>query len=359
MADGSQFAISTTVCATEWSARSEFWIAETTKSAKKLKRRERNSKALILTGHGVSLRIDNGALLIRDGFTHYPQTHNQWRFFRGDLALPPRIVLLDGSGTLSFDVLTWLADQSVALARVTWQGDVAIVASGTGCATDREKVAWQIRTRDDPVARMNFAKDLITHKIENTLSTLQTVMAAYDITKAADKAQACIEAIRNLSPDNDINLLRMIEGECAVAYFNVWKVIALSWKGLGKKPIPVEWQTYRSRSSILNGVKAKNKRASHPINAMLNYAYAVRKAHLQIEAIADGYDPTIGILHHDREGFAAYIYDLIESERPKVDAVILDFIARHTFSAADFVIRSDGVCRLSPQLAKTVAGLVS
>jgi CRISP-associated protein Cas1 len=28
---------------------------------------------LILSGHGISLRIEGGALTIRNGFTHYPQ----------------------------------------------------------------------------------------------------------------------------------------------------------------------------------------------------------------------------------------------------------------------------------------------
>ena len=28
---------------------------------------------LILTGHGVSIRVDTGSLLINNGFTHYPQ----------------------------------------------------------------------------------------------------------------------------------------------------------------------------------------------------------------------------------------------------------------------------------------------
>ena len=36
------------------------------------------------------------------------------RFFRGDLSLPSRIILLDGSGTISFDVLSWLAEQERA-----------------------------------------------------------------------------------------------------------------------------------------------------------------------------------------------------------------------------------------------------
>ena len=87
--------------------------------------------------------------------------------------------------------------------------------------------------------------------------------------------------------------------------------------------------------------------------------YAVRAAQLQIEAVAEGLDPYTGIMHHSREGFPAYVYDVIEPERPKVDAAILAFAQSRKFSGADFVLRKDGVCRLSPQLARVVAAVMS
>src|SRR6266852_2730615 len=40
---------------------------------------------------------------------------------------------------------------------------------------------------------------------------------------------------------------------------------------------------------------------SHPVNAMLNYAYAVLIARVQIQLIANGYDPTLGIMHHKKQ----------------------------------------------------------
>src|SRR6516164_4809345 len=63
------------------------------------------STASVLCGHGVSLRVDAGTLLIRNGFTHYPQKQEAYRFFKGGLDLPSRIVMMDGSGGMSFDVL--------------------------------------------------------------------------------------------------------------------------------------------------------------------------------------------------------------------------------------------------------------
>lgn len=68
----------------------------------------------------------------------------------------------------------------------------------------------------------------------------------------------------------------------------------------------------------------------------------------------DGFDPFAGIMHHSRPLFPAYAYDLIEPERPKIDAAILAFAQSRKFSGADFILRKDGVCLLSPQLARLV-----
>jgi CRISP-associated protein Cas1 len=48
----------------------------------------------------------------------------------------------------------------------------------------------------------------------------------------------------------------------------------------------------------------------------------------------------------------------MEPERPRVDRAVLDFVRAHVFDPADFTIRSDGVVRLSPQLARIVVGTV-
>ena len=76
------------------------------KASARRTKRAKAQPALILAGHGVSLRVENGALTIQNGFTHYPQEREIIRYFRGDVALPERIILLDGSGSISFDVLS-------------------------------------------------------------------------------------------------------------------------------------------------------------------------------------------------------------------------------------------------------------
>ena len=342
----------------EWSIQSENWLSEASKLQKPRLVRERNSNALIVTGHGASMGIDKGALVIRDGLTHYPQQRQTHRFFKGDLNLPRCIMLLDGSGSLSFETLSWLAEQEVALARIDWRGKVAIVASSSGYASSFEKIAWQRHTAKNMPARVLFSIDLIGRKLQSSIETLEIQFAQSALRdKAIGKIQNCLDDLKR--PDiADVSAVRIIEGIAAFVYFAAWVELKIEWKGTGQYPIPDHWRQYRTRSSLATGKKAENRAASHPVNAMLNYAYKVKQAHLQIAAIGNGYDPTIGVMHHGKKGNAAFIFDMIEPERPLIDNIILAFVQSRTFSGADFIIRSDGACRLSPQLAKVIASLV-
>jgi len=341
----------------EWAERSKFWAAEARKTARPRAKRERPREPLILSGNGVSLRVENGALTIRNGFTHYPQTQEIRRFFRGELSIPERIIMLDGSGTISFDVLSWLTEQGVDLIRVDWRGEVVCVASRSGYSANLHRVQWQRETRADEIKRVEFSLQNIAKKIENSILTLEKSVRRNDAwDKAMETAYTSLTKLHEGKIDSIIALMAL-EANAAAAYFRAWKGIQLDWRGLNRRPIPDHWHEIGQRTSSYPF--ARNHNASHPVNATLNYAYAVLQSQLQIEVIAEGYDPTIGIMHEGRNGSSAFIFDLMEPYRPLVDRKVLEFVKEHTFKPADFVIRSDGVCRLNPEMARTAAGLVS
>jgi hypothetical protein len=114
---------------------------------------------------------------------------------------------------------------------------------------------------------------------------------------------------------------------------------------------------FGSRTSRL--LAAGNRNASHPVNALLNYAYAVLQSQTQIRIIAEGYDPNLGIMHVDQEYGPAFVFDLMEPQRPKVDRAINEFLKSETLHPADFVVRTDGVVKLNPQMAKHVVAMVA
>ena len=102
--------------------------------------------------------------------------------------------------------------------------------------------------------------------------------------------------------------------------------------------------------------KLGNRFARHPVQAMLNYAYATMESRLRIETVRVGLDQSIGYLHLSREGRAALLLDLIEPMRPTVDEAILGFVRENIFAPSDFTMAIDGTCRLHPQLARRVVG---
>jgi CRISP-associated protein Cas1 len=78
------------------------WQSRVAKASARRTKRAKAQPALVLSGHGVSLRVENGALTIQNGFTHYPQQREIIRYFPGDVALPERIILLDRHREMNF-----------------------------------------------------------------------------------------------------------------------------------------------------------------------------------------------------------------------------------------------------------------
>ena len=101
-------------------------------------------------------------------------------------------------------------------------------------------------------------------------------------------------------------------------------------------------------------LSGRNRHATHPVNAVLNYAYAVLESQVRIAAVFQGLDPTIGYLHACRPGLMALVYDLMEPLRPQVDRLVLSLLRSYTFAPSDFILGTSGVCRLHPQLARQV-----
>ena len=213
-------------------------------------------------------------------------------------------------------------------------------------------------TRADPKRRLDFCAGLIAGKLRATIDTLNTAVPDSAARIAAvGKAEASISLLEAGSALSVADV-RMIEARAASAYFTSWRGLPIRWKSRARHPVPAEWEVFGSRRTVTDG-SATNRHARHPVNAMLNYAYALMNAQVRAELAADGYDPRLGIMHETRSDALAYVLDMIELRRPLVDRAVLRFVFRNVFSGADFAVRDDGVCRLSPQLARQLCSVVS
>ncbi len=308
------------------------------------------------------MRVDKGRLIIRDGNTHYPSPKRQFEYFKGSLDIPPRIVLLDGSGSITLDAMDWLAEQQVPLIRVKWNGQFLSLLTSGGQAADSEKLAWQMRARECETEKLAFYLPLMITKLENSLDTLRGYLPeSRERDAAEDKISVYLDRLRS-DPPAALKTLLGIEAQSASVYFKSWRALDLKWRPSKHHPIPDEWHQFYSRGSLaVRNRGGANIFATHPVNAMLNYAYTVLLARTQIQAIADGYDPMLGVVHtRSRSSYGpprpGYAIDLMEPQRPKVDRVVLQLVREETFSGADFLLQSDGVVRLGTEFARRLVG---
>jgi CRISPR-associated protein Cas1 len=219
------------------------------------------------------------------------------------------------------------------------------------------RVRWQLETRENPEQRNEFCRSIITRKIEATIITLEkSIPRSAKWERAMKSAYAALSRLEE-NPPEIISELRALEANCAASYFRSWVGMPIKWRGTSRRPIPDNWRAVGARSSPYH--LAGNRNAAHPVNAILNYAYAALESEMRIKAISEGYDPTIGIMHEGSDGSSKFIFDLMEPERPRVDRVVLDFVKGHVFDPSDFVIRTDGVCRLNPEMARMVVARAS
>lgn len=328
----------------EWGSRGSYWesVVDSVKPS------SARSATLTLVGHGALMRVDGNSLVVRNGFTHYPQSKREIRFTPRHPRLPGRVVLLNCDGAVSIPALTWLAQESVPVVLLDWRGNIAGSLVGDLVAHGDPELRRRIDTVTDTQSA-DLARFLIERKLTAQIATVEKFPPSI---LRAETRHRIEKDIRSLSSATTVDVIRLIEARAALVYFRLWTRLPIRWKGLGRRPVPAEWLSIGLRGSAIGET---NRHASHPTNAILNYAYAVLQSQVAIVCAPLGLDARAGVLHARRPRRPSLVLDLMEPLRPMVDARIVDFLSRHTFSRVDFPIGRDGVCRLHPQLARVVA----
>lgn len=87
-----------------------------------------------------------------------------------------------------------------------------------------------------------------------------------------------------------------------------------------------------------------------------SWPYAILEGEAPIAARIVGLDPGLGVLHADQLNRDSLSAALMEPIRPLVDRYVFELLARRTFAANDFFETRQGVCRVTPPLARELAG---
>ena len=154
-----------------------------------------------------------------------------------------------------------------------------------------------------------------------------------------------------------IDELRQLEASAAALYFGAWSGradCAPTFATKDRRRIPPHWSRYEGRRSVLASA-ASNRKAERPVNAMLNYLYALVEAEAILACQTVGLDPGLGIVHADAKGRQSLALDIMEPVRPEVDAFVLNLVERRTFRKAEFTETSDGQVRLLAPLTHVLA----
>ena len=221
----------------DWAERSACWQRQNIWKPRRADQKRKVRSPLVLGGHGVRLRIDRGSLFVQNGFTHYPQQREEWRFFPGRPDLPSRIVVVDADGSITFDVLAWLSTQRIPIVQINWRGE-ATVLGGASYVADSELVQAQLAAQASKRRTMAISRWLVTEKIAASCNTLTQTMAASPAREQALQELAASAHEMKVRPPQTIDALRGIEGRVAQAYFSGWRSMPLQWKGLAPKADP-------------------------------------------------------------------------------------------------------------------------
>ena len=119
----------------------------------------------------------------------HPQQREIIRYFRGEMSRSLNgLFYWTAAAVFPFDVLSWLAEQKVALIRIGWKGDIVCVAGAQGYSANPFRVKWQLETRENPAKRNDFCRSIITQKIEVSILTLEKSIRRSDQWERAMKS---------------------------------------------------------------------------------------------------------------------------------------------------------------------------
>lgn len=289
---------------------------------------------LVADGYGVNLCVRRGRLIIEDGMGTARRRRELSRIAR-DIR---RIVILADTGTVSLDAIRWCADVGeITIMQIDRDGRALLHAGRPGRDDARLRRAQAAAAGSE--VGLSIARGLLDAKLTGQAAVLREAFEADTVAKI-------IDGQRSVIADGDLVTARDAEAAAANAYFGAWSrhvVCRFAARDAGR--VPEHWRGFGSRTTpILRGRTSRS--AVNPVNALLNYGYALAEAECRLALVAVGLDPGMGIVHTDKRDRDSLALDLLEAIRPLVDQHVLALLAARHFRTSDFYETRDGVCRI-------------
>lgn len=171
------------------------------------------------------------------------------------------------------------------------------------CLAISRRVVW-----DKLTAQMGFLKSKLDTRPD----------ARYEISRALRGLGGMLEQVAGIA---GVAELRGLEGASANLYFSALAALApasLNFHGRNRRP------------------------PRDPLNAVLSLGYTLLHAEAILAAHAVGLDPWVGFYHAPAFGRESLASDLVEAQRPRVDAWALALFNKQTLRAEDFSTSQEG-----------------
>jgi CRISPR-associated protein Cas1 len=235
---------------------------------------------------------------------------------------PSAVVLASAGGFVSIEAVRWCARRGVSIIALDRAHGFLTVMTGAPKASARRLRA---QVEADPVP---MARAIVAAKVE-----------ALGRVGGLDPHEAA-RSLANLREAVEVEAIRNIEAQASRIAWGAPVALAFD-----RGPVPADWLApWLARGRLDARTK---QRARHPVNAMLNAAFAVTAGRLAAYLAGAGLSPAIGFLHADKAGRWSLAWDAIEPLRPMIEARLFRLCASERFLVTDFERDTEGALRLA------------
>ena len=246
-----------------------------------------------------------------------------------------------GRVAVSPQLLGFCSEQGISICYLTANGKFLARVEGpvSGNVLLRRE---QYRRSDDPIRCASIVRHLLAGKIHNQRAVLARGWRDHgDKLSDATAFQHALKRLKRIPQrlliENDVDVLRGLEGEAAQAYFSVFD------------------QLIRADSPTLHFGGRNRRPPRDAFNALLSFIYTLLTHDCRSALETVGLDPAVGFLHRDRPGRPSLALDLAEEFRPLLgERLALSLINRKQLNEGDFQQMENGAVLLKDDARKIV-----
>ena len=297
---------------------------------------------ILIKGYGISIYVDKRKLIIDNklnlkqsntGLNRLNELNNPVKYEFYPHQIPYDSIIIDGYyGSVSFEAMRWLSKHDVSISLLNWNGNLLSVTQPQETLNADLKIK-QYENYLNSESRLYIASQIVRQKVKSSLSLINGLLKFYDI-----NLETINREMQRVDYDN-INSLMTYEGRIASAYWTelskIFNQLAPDFNFQSRKNLSYSW----------------NMNASDPVNALLNYGYAILESMVRKNINTVGLDVSIGYLHEIAPSKHPLVYDLQELFRYVIDYSVIELLETK-LKKTDFMTTENYHIRLRPNIAK-------